>query len=165
MSLGISSDLNTNYKQCSRCVMDTSDTEIVFDDEIFCNHCNSHLLQMEKIKNGKDTVTAHLKRKILEIKEGGKNNKYDCIVGVSGGADGCYSAYLCKQYGLRALLVHMDNGWNSTIAVENIKVVADKLQFDYESFVLDWVEFKDLQLPFFIYLTMLIMIAKKRLKF
>jgi N-acetyl sugar amidotransferase len=148
MSLGISSDLNTNYKQCSRCVMDTSDTEIVFDDEIFCNHCNSHLLQMEKIKNGKDTVNAQLKRKILEIKESGKNNKYDCIVGVSGGADGCYSAYLCKQYGLRALLVHMDNGWNSTIAVENIKVVADKLQFDYESFVLDWVEFKDLQLSF-----------------
>ncbi len=78
MSLGISSDLNTNFKQCSRCVMDTSDTEIVFDDEIFCNHCNSHLLQMKKIENGKDAVNAQLKRKILEIKESYKdypNNK------------------------------------------------------------------------------------------
>lgn len=148
MTISNSTNNTINYKQCSRCVMDTSDTEIVFDDKLLCNHCSSYLLQKNKLENGRNTIGDHLKMKILQIKESGRNKKYDCIVGVSGGADGCYSAYLCKQYGLRALLVHLDNGWNSTIAVENIKVIADKLQFDYESFVLDWQEFKDLQLSF-----------------
>jgi N-acetyl sugar amidotransferase len=128
--------------------MDTSDYEILFNDDLFCNHCTSQILQLKKFENQRNAIDNHLKNKIDEIKQNGKNKKYDCIVGVSGGADGCYSAYLCKQYGLRALLVHMDNGWNSTIAVENIKVIADKLQFDYESFVLDWEEIKDLQLSF-----------------
>ena len=80
MSLGISSDLNTNFKQCSRCVMETSDTEIVFDDEIFCNHCNSHLLQMKKIENGKDTVNAQLKRKIFFFNGGFNSDFYKFIL-------------------------------------------------------------------------------------
>ncbi len=148
MSNNNSLDVPLNYKQCRRCVMDTSDSEILFDSEMYCNHCNSYLSQKAKLSSQIDSLSNLLNTKILQIKKSGRNKKYDCVIGVSGGADGCYSAYLSKKMGLRPLLVHMDNGWNSTTSVENIKVIADKLQLDYESYVLDWEEFKDLQLSF-----------------
>ena len=62
--------------------------------------------------------------------------------------DSCYVAYLCKKYGLRTLLIHMDNGWDTEIAVNNIKAVAKALDFDYISYVLDWEEFKAIQLAY-----------------
>jgi tRNA(Ile)-lysidine synthase TilS/MesJ len=78
----------------------------------------------------------------------GRGRKYDCLIGVSGGVDSSYLAYIIKQHGLRPLAVHMDNGWNSEKAAVNIKNIARKLGIDYESYVLDWEEFKDLQLAF-----------------
>ena len=82
------------------------------------------------------------------IKKDGKGKEYDCIIGLSGGVDSCYAAYIAKNKGLRVLAVHMDNGWNSEEAVLNIKNVAKILDIDYESYVLDWEEFKGLQLAF-----------------
>lgn len=136
-----------NYRQCKRCVMDTDDPNIYFDERGYCNYCNTYL----KKKSEEITVrydTTRLKPLIDKIKAGGKNKKYDCVLGISGGVDSCYLAYVLKNYGIRVLLVHMDNGWNSEEAVLNIKNVAARLGLDYESYVLDWEEFRDMQLAF-----------------
>jgi N-acetyl sugar amidotransferase len=89
-----------------------------------------------------------LKAIVAEMKRAGTGKEYDCVVGLSGGIDSCYAAYIARQHGLRVLAVHMDNGWNSEEAVQNIRTIAEKLQVGYESYVLDWEEFKDLQLAF-----------------
>jgi N-acetyl sugar amidotransferase len=136
------------YQECVRCVMDTSDPEISFDENGYCNHCTEYDNKTSKlIYNGKasDEQLAFWAEK---IKNSGKGNEYDCVVGISGGIDSCYAAYQVKQLGLRALMVHMDNGWNSETSVKNIKHVVSKLGFGYQSYVLDWEEFKDLQLAF-----------------
>lgn len=136
------------YQQCTRCVMDTSDVDITFDAQGHCNHCTDYFNRIAKqVYRGAES-DAQLKQVLSNIKAAGKGKEYDCIIGVSGGIDSCYVAYIAKQMGLRPLLVHMDNGWNSEISVKNIKNVADKLGLDYQSYVLDWNEFKDLQLAF-----------------
>ena len=136
------------YRQCNRCVMDTSDSEITFNENGYCNHCLEYFENTSKrTYRGKETdqILAQL---VEKIKKTGKNKEYDCVLGLSGGIDSCYSAYIARQLGLRVLTVHLDNGWNSETAVKNIKYVVGKLGFDYQSYVLDWEEFKDLQLSF-----------------
>jgi len=128
--------------------MDTSDSEITFNENGYCNHCLEYFENTSKrTYRGKETdqILAQL---VEKIKKTGKNKKYDCVLGLSGGIDSCYSAYIARQLGLRVLTVHLDNGWNSETAVKNIKYVVGKLGFDYQSYVLDWEEFKDLQLSF-----------------
>lgn len=138
----------SEYKICNRCVMDTSDVDINFDEKGNCNHCNNYFNRIAtRVYNGEQS-DIELAKLIDEIKKSGKNKKYDCVIGVSGGIDSSYVAYIAKQHGLKPLLVHLDNGWNSEISVKNIKNLADILGMDYESFVLDWEEFKDLQLSF-----------------
>jgi N-acetyl sugar amidotransferase len=128
--------------------MDTTDPEIVFDQQGNCNHCNEFITKRSKqIYQGKKS-DFELDCIVSEMKRAGKGKEYDCIIGLSGGIDSCYAAYIAKQKGLRVLAVHLDNGWNSEEAVLNIKNVAQKLGIDYESYVLDWEEFKDLQLAF-----------------
>jgi N-acetyl sugar amidotransferase len=82
------------------------------------------------------------------MKKDGQGKEYDCIMGISGGIDSSYAAYILRRHDLRVLAVHMDNGWNSEISVKNIKHIVSKLGIDYQSYVLDWEEFKDLQLAF-----------------
>ena len=128
--------------------MDTSDPEIIFDEKGFCNHCTEFIEKTSKriyLGEESDKILAAL---VEHIKQSGKNNEYDCLIGISGGIDSCYAAYVAKKLGLRPLAVHMDNGWNSEAAVKNIKNVAGKLGIDYQSYVLDWEDFKDLQLAF-----------------
>jgi N-acetyl sugar amidotransferase len=137
-----------DYQQCIRCVMDTTDPEIRFDEKGICNHCTNFLKRREEVKAMKKLGAEYLDQIIHKIKKSGKNNKYDALLGISGGVDSCYVAYLLKSLGVRTLLVHMDNGWNSDDATLNIKNIAKKLGFDYESYVLDWEEFKDIQLAF-----------------
>jgi N-acetyl sugar amidotransferase len=136
------------YKICTRCVMDTSDPDIVFDDRGICNHCEEYInkfrLQAYIPGESEKLLDAILKN----VKRKGKNRKYDCIVGISGGVDSCYTAHLCKEYGLRPLLMHMDNGWDTKISVKNIESMVKKLNFDYESYVLDWHEFREIQIAF-----------------
>ncbi|MFA7273174.1 MAG: N-acetyl sugar amidotransferase [Crocinitomicaceae bacterium] len=136
------------YQICNRCVMDTSDPFITFDEDGNCNHCTEFLTKTAKRSYLGEESDQQLAQWVKSIKEKGKNNPYDCLIGVSGGVDSSYVAYLCKQLGLRPLAVHLDNGWNSEEAVQNIKNVCGKLGIDYESYVLNWEEFKDLQLSF-----------------
>jgi len=139
----------TEYRRCSRCVMDThADPEIAFDADGRCNYCTGYFDKLAKLTYQGKSSDAELGRIVDAIKKAGKGREYDCVVGVSGGVDSSYVAHLVKTFGLRALCVHLDNGWDSDISVRNIKRIVDKLGFDYQSYVLDWEEFKDLQLSF-----------------
>ena len=128
--------------------MDTSDQEILFDEAGFCNHCNEYIEKTSKLTYQGESSDTTLKSFVDKMKSDGKNNDYDCLIGISGGIDSCYATYMAKHLGLRILAVHMDNGWDSEISVKNIKHVVGKLGIDYQSYVLDWEEFKDLQLSF-----------------
>lgn len=134
------------YQICKRCVMDTSDEDIVFDEQGICQHCRDFEKVLQQPRYQKDDAKERLADMISTIKAKGK--KYDCLVGISGGVDSCYTAYLCHKWGLNPLLLHMDNGWNSEIAVSNIEKLVDKLGLDYISYVLDWNEFREIQLAF-----------------
>jgi len=128
--------------------MDTSDPDIIFDQQGVCNHCSSFIERLQSRQYVKGESEAQWEQFVKVIKKHGEGKQYDCIVGISGGVDSCYTAWLCKQHGLRALLIHMDNGWDTEIAVNNIKTLAKTLEFDYMSYVLDWEEFRDIQLAF-----------------
>lgn len=136
------------YQQCKRCVMDTSDCDITFDEKGYCNHCKGYFEKLEKQTYQGSSSDIKIKALVQKIKSRANNNNYDCVVGISGGVDSCYTAYILKKLGLKPLAVHLDNGWDSEAAVKNIKYVVSKLGIDYQSYVLDWEEFKDLQLAF-----------------
>lgn len=136
------------YQICTRCVMDTTDPDITFNEKGECNHCTDFISTRSKYQYQGQSSDEALKAQIEQIKKDGKGKEYDCVLGLSGGIDSSYAAYIAKDLGLRVLAVHMDNGWNSEEAVQNIKNIARKLDIDYESYVLDWTEFKDLQLSF-----------------
>lgn len=133
------------YKICKKCVMDTSDPLIHFDVNDICNHCNSY----EENRSKKICLPERRIKLIEKIKEDNKKKKYDCIIGVSGGVDSSYVAYLAKDYGLRALLVHLDNGWNSELATRNIENIVKYTGYDLHTLVINWDEFKDIQQSFF----------------
>jgi N-acetyl sugar amidotransferase len=136
------------YQICTRCVMDTSDPEIQFDSEGRCNHCTHCLSRIAKeIKTGEEGA-AHLEGLVSRIRAHGRGKEYDCITGVSGGVDSTSVLLALKQLGLRPLAVHFDNGWNSELAVQNIRVALEKLQIPLQTHVVDWEEFRDLQLSF-----------------
>lgn len=135
------------FKTCSRCVMsNVADKNIFFDMNGLCNHCKRY----DALKNSRiaDDGEKSLERLLSKIKKSGKGKDFDCIIGVSGGVDSTYVAYLTKKFGLRALAVHFDNGWNSELAVKNIENVLRKLEIELYTFVVDWDEFRDLQLSF-----------------
>lgn len=137
-----------SVRVCTRCVMDTTDPEIEFDAEGICNHCKRAALLLETRLPQYQTGAYQLDRLIATMREAGKGCKYDCIVGVSGGADSTYAAYILAKQGLRVLAVHFDNGWNSELAVKNIEVTLRRLGIDLYTHVVDWEEFRDLQLAF-----------------
>lgn len=133
---------------CTRCVMSTTDPDITFDDQGRCNHCTDYLDRLAHLTYQPGTSERELEALVERIKAAGRRSEYDCVIGVSGGVDSCYAAYVAKELGLRPLAVHLDNGWNSDTAVKNIKNIATVLGIDYQSFVLDWEDFRDLQLAF-----------------
>ena len=139
---------NKNFRICKKCVMDSSDRDIKFDNEGICNHCHEFKKNLPYRVIFGDQGKIQLDSIINKIKKDGENKEYDCIVGLSGGVDSSYVAYMCKKLGLRPLAVHLDNGWNSELAVSNIERIITKLNFDLYTHVLDWREFKDLQLSF-----------------
>lgn len=128
--------------------MDTSDPDIAFDSQGQCNHCTQFYHRTSKLTYQGESSKAALEGIVARIKAAGKSREFDCVIGVSGGIDSCYAAHVARSLGLRPLAIHMDNGWNSDIAVKNIKNVTGKLGIDYNSYVLDWEEFRDLQLSF-----------------
>jgi N-acetyl sugar amidotransferase len=139
-----------DYQMCTRCVMDTNDDHnIIFDGEGHCNYCNAYFAQKNASSKTPEQLKAELQKIIEDIKSETKHSKYDCIVGVSGGADSMYTVYLLVTMGLNPLVVHYDNGWDSELAVKNIEVMLSKLNIDLYTYVNDWEEFKDIQLSFF----------------
>ncbi|MBI2389031.1 MAG: N-acetyl sugar amidotransferase [Deltaproteobacteria bacterium] len=128
--------------------MDTTDPEIEFDDEGVCNHCYRYAARARNELMHDVIGQAAFRRLIEEIKHRGRGNEYDCIIGVSGGVDSTYVAYRVKDLGLRPLAVHVDNGWDSELAVGNIEKTLKALQIDLCTRVLDWDEFRDIQLAF-----------------
>jgi len=126
--------------------MDTSDLEIKFDSLGNCNHCNNYFNNFTKLQYQGEASDKIIRDIVKKIKDTGRRSKYDCLIGVSGGVDSSYVAYLVKELGLRPLAVHMDNGWDSIEAVENIKNICNKLDIDYQSYILNWHEFKDIQI-------------------
>lgn len=136
------------YQQCTRCVMDTTDPEITFNESGVCNHCTEYIANTScRMYQGEKTEKT-LKKIIEKIIASGKKNAYDCVMGISGGVDSAYAAWLCREMGLRVLCVHLDNGWDSETSIKNIQHIITKLGFDYENVILDWEEFKDLQRSF-----------------
>jgi N-acetyl sugar amidotransferase len=136
------------YRQCARCVMDTTDPEIQFDESGVCNHCRSyHARAAHELLPASEREGA-LAAIVEQIHRAGRGKDYDCVVGVSGGVDSTYTAYQASRLGLRPLAVHLDNGWNSEQAVRNIERALAKLRIDLYTHVLDWEEFRDLQVSF-----------------
>jgi len=138
------------YQQCSRCILDTNDDhEISFNSTGLCNHCLNYDKQEKELVFKGEAGVKKLAATVEEIKNAGKGKDYDCILGVSGGVDSTYLAYKAKELGLRTLCVHFDNGWNSELAIKNIENIINKLDFDLETYVVNWKEFKDIQLAYF----------------
>jgi N-acetyl sugar amidotransferase len=138
------------YQVCSNCVMDTTDAAIVFDANGLCDHCATFYEVIEPRWRASATGGQELSRIVARIKESGKGKDFDCIIGMSGGIDSSYLTYLAKeQFGLRPLVFHVDAGWNSQIALNNIEKLVDKLGLDLYTEVIDWEEMRDLQLAYF----------------
>ncbi|GFK94186.1 7-cyano-7-deazaguanine synthase [Fundidesulfovibrio magnetotacticus] len=132
---------------CSRCVYDTTIPEIVFDDEGVCQFCRIHE-EMERQYPAGPEAQRRLEQLVDRVKAQGKGKDYDCIVGVSGGVDSTYTLYQAVKLGLRPLAVHFDNGWNSEVAVRNIENSVSRLNVDLHTHVVDWEDFKKLQISF-----------------
>jgi N-acetyl sugar amidotransferase len=128
--------------------MDTTDPDIEFDTSGVCNHCHDYnRLVREYVVTGKEG-RKRLEAIVAEIKKEGIGKDYDCLIGVSGGVDSTFVAYQTKKMGLRPLAIHLDNGWNSELAVSNVQKAIKALNIDLHTYVIDWEEFKDLQIAF-----------------
>ncbi len=134
-----------NYRICTKTVMDTSDTEIFFDEYGISNHWYEYKKKEKTLIYNKSST--HFESIIKKIK--GNKKKYNCLIGLSGGVDSSYIAHLAGKNELNPLIVHFDNGWNSELSVYNIEKIINKYNFDLYTVVVDWEEFKDLQLSFF----------------
>jgi N-acetyl sugar amidotransferase len=133
---------------CKRCIMNNqNDPDLIINQNGICNYCSLFDLAYKQLPKA-EVGLKELEWVIYEIKKAGVSKQYDCIIGVSGGVDSSYLAWLAKQKGLRALLVHCDNGWNSELAVQNIQNICKHTGFELYTLVLDWEEFKDIQLSF-----------------
>lgn len=133
---------------CIRCVMDESDPDIGFDADGVCNHCRAGERALVKIRLTKDESERRLAALAAQVSAARTREGYDSIVGLSGGVDSSYTAWLAYKLGLRPLAVHLDNGWNSEIAVANIHNLVERCGFDLVTLVIDWPEFRDLQRAF-----------------
>lgn len=138
------------YQICTNCVMDTTDTAIVFDDKGVCDHCNTFYTKTLPTWHTDERGEVILTQMVDRIRAEGKGKDFDCIIGMSGGIDSSYLTYIAKEkLGLRPLVFHVDAGWNSQIAVNNIEKLVDGLGLDLFTEVINWEEMKDLQRAFF----------------
>lgn len=129
--------------------MDTSDSKITFDARGWCDYCNNFHENIVPAWHPDERGRKELEAMADQIKRDGAGRDHDCLIGLSGGVDSSYVAYLAKQMGLRPLLFHVDAGWNSQQAVNNIEKLVDGLGFDLHTEVINWREMQDLQLAFF----------------
>lgn len=138
------------YQQCSICLMDTTDSKIVFNSEGVCDYCLGYKKNIDISSNNSLSNQVELNRIVSKIKKYGKTKKYDCIIGLSGGVDSSYLLYYAvEKLNLRPLVYCVDTGWNLNVAIENIEKLVKKLNVDLYTEVINWNEMKDLQRAFF----------------
>lgn len=133
--------INQEYQRCTIGLWDTSIPGIRFDEHGVSNYCRMQQSLMEQYPRGEKGLK-DWKDLVALMKKDGKEKNYDCIVGVSGGTDSSYLLHICSKYDLRVLAVNLDNGWSSDIAVSNIKKVSQSLNFDLETYVINYEEVK-----------------------
>ncbi len=137
------------YKRCKRCVMDQTTSEIYFDKKGICNFCREFEKNLQIYKDYESKKKLELESLILTIKKEGRNKRYDCVIGLSGGVDSSWVLHLAVLNKLRPLVVHMDNGWNSELAQNNIYNLITKLNIDFFTYIIDWEEYRELMQAFF----------------
>lgn len=139
-----------SYQVCNNCVMDTTDSNIVFDEKGICDHCNTFYSKIKPYWHPNEQGLEALEGLVDKIKKEGRRKDFDCMIGMSGGIDSSYLLYrMVSDFGIRPLVFHVDAGWNSQIAVNNIERLVDGLGLDLFTEVINWEEMKDLQLAFF----------------
>ena len=138
------------YRMCTRCVMDTSASDITFDERGVCSYCRDMVERTGHViyRSAEDRQRA-LQAFVAEIKASGAGRQYDCVLGVSGGVDSSWALVQAVRLGLRPLAVHMDNGWNSELAQNNIANLVRGLGLDLHTHVIDWEEYRGLMDAFF----------------
>jgi len=142
--------IDRKYQICTACVMDTTDAAIVFDERGVCDHCIGFEEDVKPNWHPDEKGKRILDQLVSQIAESGKGKEFDCILGMSGGLDSSYMLHLLvTEFGLRPLVFHVDGGWNTHIAVNNIQVLVDKLGLDLYTEVINWEEMRDFQLSFF----------------
>jgi len=142
--------MERSFQVCTKCVMDSSDSKITFDENGICDHCRTFELQIKPHWHTDEKGVKNLNGLIEKIKKEGKGKDFDCMMGMSGGIDSSFLLYkMVSEFGLRPLVFHVDAGWNSQIAVNNIERLVDGLGLDLYTEVINWEEMKDLQLAFF----------------
>lgn len=130
--------------------MDTTDTAIFFNEDGVCDHCIDFRDNVKPNWHTDELGKKEIDAIVAKIKADGEGRDFDCIMGMSGGADSSYLLHLAvKEMGLRPLVFHVDGGWNSELAVKNIQVMIDKLGLDLYTEVINWEEMKAFQKAFF----------------
>lgn len=141
-------NVDRGYRVCSWCVMDTSDPEITFDAAGQCNHCSA----FEKLRGTSwfpdEDGQRRLDALIETVKSEGRGKQYDCVLGLSGGVDSSYLALKAHEWGLRPLVVHVDGGWNSELAVQNIERIVKHCGYELHTHVVNWEDMRELQLAY-----------------
>jgi len=145
----IISEKDPAYQQCAISLMDNiADPDIHFDQDGISNYYHEFkMIEKEHVFTGEEGKSK-LEDLLNKIRTEGKGKEYDCVTGISGGVDSTFLVWMAKQWGLRPLIVHFDNGWDSEIAVNNINNIIKYTGFDLYTIVVDWEEFKDLQLSY-----------------
>ena len=136
------------YQQCIKCIMDTTDPDISFNDNGLCSHCINFEENQKPNWYPNQEGEKKLQKIFNDIKKKSLKKEYDCILGLSGGVDSSYLALKIKDAGLKPLLIHVDGGWNTELAVHNIERIIDYCDWDLHTIVIDWEEMRELQLAY-----------------
>lgn len=136
------------YQVCTFCVMDTSDPDIAFDENGRCNHCRDFESLRGTVWFPDDEGARRLQRMINQVQLEGEGKEYDCVLGLSGGIDSSYLALKAHEWGLRPLVVHVDAGWNSELAVQNIERIVKHCGYELHTHVVNWEDMRELQLSY-----------------
>jgi len=138
------------YQVCTKCVMDTTDSKIEFDENGVCDHCKNFQENIKPNWHIDEIGSKKLEELVKKIKKDGKGKEFDCIIGISGGIDSSYLLYYATEVlKLRPLAFSVDTGWTLNVAVENIEKVVSSLNLELYTEIVNWNEMKDLQLAFF----------------
>ena len=140
---------DSEYRQCSVSLMDNvANPDITFDENGISNYFYEYKTKLSAQLNSEEKQL-QIKKIVETLKRNGRGKPYDCMVGLSGGVDSSYLCYLAWKLGLRVLCVHFDNGWNSELAVDNVHKIVEKCGFDLYTYVINWNEFRDIQIAYF----------------